>query len=119
MLQIVPQMKIYLGHQPLDFRKGIDGIAGYCRNVLGQDPFSGAIFVFRNRAGTALKILVYDGQGYWLCHKRLSTGRLKWWPEKKERRLSAVGARELQILLWNGDPSGAKFAKHWRPLKLA
>ena len=118
MLQIVPQMKIYLGHQPLDFRKGIDGIAGYCRNVLGQDPFSGAIFVFRNRAGTALKILVYDGQGYWLCHKRLSTGHLKWWPEKKERQLSTVGARELQILLWNGEPNGAKFAKQWRPLKL-
>jgi transposase len=39
--------------------------------VLKQDPFSGWVFVFRNRPATALKALVYDGQGFWLCHKRL------------------------------------------------
>lgn len=116
MLQVVPQMKIYLCHQPLDFRKGIDGIGGYCRSVLGKDPFDGAIFGFRNRSRTAIKLLVYDGQGFWLCHKRLSAGKLKWWPEK-EGKLSTVGARQLQILLWNGDPSGAKFARQWRPLE--
>ena len=49
MLQVVPQMKIYLAHQALDFRKGIDTLAGYCRNVLQKDPYSGAIFVFRNK----------------------------------------------------------------------
>ena len=117
MLQIVPQMKIYLAHQYLDFRKGIDGIAGHCRNELLEDPYSGAIFVFRNRARTALKLLVYDGQGFWLCHKRLSTGRLKWWPEEGGK-LCSVGARQLQILLWNGDPTQAQFAEQWRPLQI-
>jgi transposase len=46
--------------------------------VLQEQPLSGAVFVFRNRAGTALKLLLYDGQGYWLCLKRLSQGRFTW-----------------------------------------
>ena len=116
MLQIVPQMTIYVAHQHLDFRKGIDGLAGYCRGVLREDPYSGAIFVFRNRKRTALKLLVYDGQGFWLCHKRLSAGKLQWWPQEGGA-LSMLGARQLQTLLWNGDPSQAGFAEQWRPLQ--
>ncbi len=79
MIQITPQMRILLAVEPVDFRKGIDGLAGICRRVLKPDPFSGYAFVFRNKRGTAIKILVYDGQGFWLCHKRLSTGRFRWW----------------------------------------
>ena len=73
----------------------------------------GAIFVFRNRRGTSLKLLCYDGQGFWLCQKRLSQGRLNWWPSTTEvsHRLSA---RELQILLWNGNPDEAGMADDWR-----
>ena len=69
MIQITPQMRILLAVAPADFRKGIDGLAGVCRRVLGSDPFSGYVFVFRNRRATAIKILVYDGQGFWLCQK--------------------------------------------------
>jgi transposase len=116
MLQIVPQMKIFLARQPVDFRKGIDGLAGYCRSVLGHDPFSGALFIFCNRRRTGLKILVYDGQGFWLCHKRLSEGRVKWWPKAGEQTLCNLGARQLQVLLWNGDPTSTDFSEQWRPL---
>ncbi len=70
MIQITPQMRIMVAVAPADFRKGIDGLARMCKDVLGQDPFSGWVFVFRNRKATALKILVYDGQGFWLCHKK-------------------------------------------------
>jgi transposase len=41
---------------------------------------SGTLFLFRNRSGTAIKLLTYDGQGYWLCLKRFSQGKLQWWP---------------------------------------
>ena len=75
MIQITPQMRILVPVAAVDFRKGIDGLARLCRQELQADPFSGALFVFRNRRATALKILVYDGQGYWLCQKRLSKGR--------------------------------------------
>ena len=66
MLQLTPQMSIYLAVQPIDFRRGIDGLASVCRRTLNTDPFLGGLFVFRNRKRTALKILIYDGQGFWL-----------------------------------------------------
>jgi transposase len=80
MLQITPHMRILVAVEPADFRKGIDGLAQVCKDVLKHDPFGGWVFVFRNQAATALKVLVYDGQGFWLCHKRLSTGHFRWWP---------------------------------------
>ena len=60
MLQLAPQSRIFLAIQPVDFRKGIDSLAAVCRQILGQQPLSGAVFVFRNRSATALKILFYD-----------------------------------------------------------
>jgi transposase len=93
MLQITPHMKILVAVAPADFRRGIDGLARLCRESLAHDPFSGAVFVFRNRRGTALKALVYDGQGFWLCHKRLSRGHFPWWPAAAEgnaQRLAAL-----------------------------
>ena len=69
MLQITPQMKILVAVAPVDFRKGIDGLSAVCKTLLKQDPFSCTVFVFRNRRATAIKVLVYDGQGFWLCQK--------------------------------------------------
>jgi len=74
-------------------------------------PFSGALFVFTNRRRSGLRILTYDGQGFWLCYKRLSSGRLDWWPGPESESLSHVSARQLQTLLWNGDPESAGFAE--------
>ena len=73
MLQITPQMRILVCVEPVDFRNGIDGLAQSCKAALGQDPFRGTVFVFRNRRGTAVKVLAYDGQGFWLCQKKLET----------------------------------------------
>jgi transposase len=113
MLQLSPQSRIFLATQPVDFRKGIDSLAAVCRQVLGQPPLGGAVFVFRNRAATALKILFYDGQGFWLCLKRLSQGRFTWWPTSTDTHLPLC-ARDLLILLWNGNPERAAMATDWR-----
>jgi transposase len=115
MLQLTPQSRIFLATEPVDFRKGIDGLAAVCRRVLQEQPLSGAVFVFRNRAATALKLLVYDGQGFWLCTKRLSQGRFHWWPHREGVSVR-LAARELQILLWNGHPEQARMADDWRQL---
>ena len=109
MLQLTPQSRILLATEPVDFRKGIDGLAAVCRQVLGANPLEGAVYVFRNRAGTALKLLLYDGQGYWLCMKRLSQGRFTWWPKTADTRVP-LSARELIIVLWNGNPERAQMA---------
>ncbi len=74
MIQITPQMRILMCVDPVDFRKGIDGLAGTLK-FLELDPFSGYLFVFRNKSGTSIKTICYDSQGYWLCQKRLSKGR--------------------------------------------
>jgi transposase len=115
MLQITPHMRIFVAIEPIDFRKGIDGIAGICRKLL-KDPFSGQIFVFRNRSKTAIKILLYDGQGFWLCQKRLSKGRFKWWPKKNDSTFNQLAAHELQMLIINGDPSGCNVSPDWKPI---
>jgi len=65
MIQLTPHMRSILSVEPADFRKGIDGLSQICRSVLKSDPFSGFLFVFMNKRKTAIKMLVYDGQGFW------------------------------------------------------
>lgn len=117
MIQITPQMRILLAVDPVDFRKGIDGLVGYCRRQLDQEAFEGALFVFRNRQAKALKLLVYDGQGFWLCQKRLSQGRFEWWPRLGEQKpLCPLEVHQLHLLLWNGNPTHGRAAPMWRPI---
>ena len=115
MIQVAPQMRILVAIEPADFRKGIDGLARVARDELESDPFSGWIFVFRNRKATAVKILVYDGQGFWLCYKRLSSGRFRFWPSGTTQR--ALEAHELQVLLSAGDFEASRAAPPWRRLR--
>ena len=114
MIQVTPQMRVLLAVQPVDFRRGIDGLAQVCRATLDADPFSGAAFVFRNRRATAVRILVYDGQGFWLCYKRLSKGKFRWWPKAGDLAVHPLQAHELQVLLRAGDPTGTRAAPEWR-----
>src|SRR5207245_9905351 len=97
MLQLTPQSRIFLATQPVDFRKGIDGLGAVCRQILGENPLEGAVYVFRNRSGTALKLLLYGGQGYWIMMKRLSQGRFSCWPNSAYSRVPLC-AREHIIL---------------------
>jgi transposase len=115
MIQIAPQMRIRVAIEPADFRRGIDGLARLVREELRSDPFSGGIFVFRNRRATAIKILVYDGQGFWLCQKRLYQGRFRYWPRgTAQTAVRALLAHELQVLLSAGDFEAARAAPPWR-----
>ena len=116
MIQITPQMRVVVAVEPADFRKGIDGLARLCKEVLHHEPFRGWVFVFRNRKATALKILVYDGQGFWLCYKRLSSGRFRWWPASRTKASRTLAAHQLQVLLSAGNPEAAQAAPAWRPV---
>jgi len=115
MIQLTPQMRIVVAVEPADFRCGIDGLARLCKEVLRCDPFSGWVFVFCNRRATAVKALVYDGQGFWLVHKRLSTGKFRWWPGGTEASRT-LAAHELQVLLAAGNPEATRAAPAWRPV---
>jgi transposase len=120
MIQITPQMHVVAAVEPVDFRRGIDGLARLCKDVLRHDPFSGWVFVFRNRSATALKVLVYDGQGFCLFHKRLSSGKFRWWPAARpsvdgaRAATKTLAAHQMQVLLSAGDPEATRAAPVWR-----
>ena len=116
MIQITPQMRILLAVESVDFRKGIDGLAALCRQVLKADPLGGTLFVFCGRSRQAIKCLVYDGQGFWLCQKRLSQGRFAAWPKSATTPSLPLDPHQLHALLWNGDPTQNHTAPMWRAL---
>lgn len=119
MLQVTPQTRILVATEPADFRKGIDGLARLCKEALQEDPFSGAVFVFRNRSAKALKVLVYDGQGFWLCQKRLSQGKFRFWPRSGETSARPFQAHELHVLFRNGNPFATMAQEDWRRIPQA
>lgn len=114
MIQVPANAAVVVMHEPISFRNGIEGTAAVARTVLQREPMDGALFVFRNKRGHMLRILYYDGSGFWLCTKRLSKGRFSAWPEGAGSPSSALLARELQILLWGGDPARCDFPELWR-----
>ncbi|CDZ78744.1 IS66 Orf2 like protein [Legionella massiliensis] len=113
MLQITPQHRLLLAVEPVDFRKGIDTLKELCRQKLLDDPFSGTVFVFTNRNRTAVKLLVYDANGFWLCLKRFSRGKLSWWPTGETPSVQ-LRSSELVILLAQGHPIKANLPEDWR-----
>ncbi len=116
MIQITPQMRILVAVGAVDFRKGIDGLCRISREILEADPFSGYLFVFCNRRRTSIKLLMYDGQGFWLSQKRLSKGRFSWWPDQIDKRIRRLAAHELQMLIWNGNPLHTPVAPFWKKI---
>jgi transposase len=117
MIQIAPQMRILVAVEAVDFRKGIDGLARVCRERLQADPFGGWLFVFRNRRGTAIKALTYDGRGFWLCQRRLSRGRFPFWPTSTAA-VKNLEAHELYVLLAAGNPADTQAPPAWRPMSV-
>ena len=111
MIQITPQQRLLIHVQPIDFRKGIDGLVGLCRKQLDPNPFSGTLFVFRNNKATSVKLLTYDGTGFWLMQKRFSKGCLRFWPKNPEENICATN---LMVILNQGTP--AEMQSSWRPL---
>jgi transposase len=111
-LQLTPQMRILVVIESIDGRKGIDGLVQLCRERLLADPFSGCVFVFRSRRATSIRILSYDGQGFWLAQKRLSKGRFVWWPSGSGPART-IEAYQAQLLLAAGNPD-TQAAPMWR-----
>ena len=116
MLQITPQHTILLAVHPVDFRRNIDGLAALCKQTLMQDPFSGTLFVFTNKKRQHIKIIVFDGKGFWLISRRFSQGKLAWWPTETTTT-HELTATELQILLAQGIPHSVHIPDDWRRLK--
>ena len=87
----LPGIKVWVAPDPVDMRKGTDGLSQYVRHTLGHNPCAGEAFLFCNRDRTRIKVLLWDGTGVWLCHRRLHRGRFTWAdPNRATFSLSAV-----------------------------
>ena len=106
MLTIPPSVQIYLAAGATDLRRSIDGLRAHVEQVLKGDAFGGHLFVFRNRRGDRLKILLWDRSGFWVMYKRLEKGTFAW----PGRGQAAVEIRptELMLLLSGVDPTRVK-----------
>ena len=114
MIQVPANANVVVMHEAINFRYGIEGTAAIARTVLEKEPMGGAFFVFRNRRAHMLRVLFYDGSGFWLCTKRLSKGCFCAWPTGDGTSpCSALLARELQVLIWGGDPASCAFPDLW------
>lgn len=98
MIPITASTPVLVAIEPVDFRRQMDGLIAHCRQSLLVDPMSGGLFVFINRSRTMVRVLIYDGNGFWLMTKRLSKGKFSGWP-KSPQAASSFSARKLMHLL--------------------
>jgi transposase len=98
MLTISPAVRIYLATGATDLRRSVDGLSGLVREHFGLDPLSGHLFVFRNRRGDRLKILVWDRSGFWVLYKRLEQGTFAW-PDEPDAVSVTITSGDLLVLL--------------------
>jgi transposase len=90
-ISIPPGVRVLVAARPVDFRKGPHGLAALAAEVLGEDPFSGVVLVFRAKRADRIKILLWDGSGLVLVWKQMSQGSFRWPPVMDGvMRLSAV-----------------------------
>ena len=109
MISLTGHMRVDACPEPIDFRSGMNRLIGLVRERTDEEPMSGALFAFVNRKMTEIKLILYDGTGYFVGHKRLSCGRLKFWPKYPLGRVNSgikVDPRELLLILCGDDPRG-------------
>ena len=106
MISLGPGANVYLALGSTDMRKGIDSLSVLVAKHLGGDPFSGDVFAFCNRQRSAIKMLMWDRNGFWVFHKRLERQRFRW--PRSEADVLRIESRELNWLLDGLDPLHVK-----------
>lgn len=114
MLTLGPQVKVFLARGTTDMRKSFDTLAGAVRETLDQDPASGHLFVFLGRRRHLIKILYWDGSGFWVLAKRLARGTFAWPEVDDERRAIELRPDELSALVGGVDLRRTTWRPWWR-----
>jgi len=114
-LTLPPSVRIYLSVEPVDLRRGHDGLSGIVRGQWEMDLFAGHLFVFLGRRGDRCKILFWDRGGLVLYYKRLERGRFRAPRITKDGRAIEMDATELAMLLDGIDVRRVRRAEQWQP----
>ena len=121
MISLAPGTKVFLACRPVDLRSGFDGLAAKAQQIIGADPFSGHLFLFRGKRGDYLKALYWDGSGLCLFAKRLEKGRSVWPPivdgsmtltPASALDPAALAQREVMV------PCGEEIVRRWRDISI-
>jgi transposase len=120
MLTVPGHVRVFVAHDPVDFRKSCDGLAAVVVGVLSQDALSGHVFVFLNRHRNRIKILVWDRNGYWLHYKRLERGTFEVMARLDPRATHVeCTAHELHLLLRGVELQKVEYRRHFAtPLRI-
>jgi transposase len=113
MIPVSGGVRVYIATRPVDFRKGHDGLAAVVQDTLKLDPFCGAIFVFRSKRADRLKLIVWDGTGLVLAHKRLESSKFAW-PKVADGVMKLTPA-QFSALVEGLDWRAVRSARHPRP----
>lgn len=116
MISFPANTEIVLFHNPVSFGCGIDGMSRYCRVLLNRDPMERGYFLFTNRSREQIRVLWYDGQGFLLCTKRLSSGKFNYWPKAGSSPELILRFFEAQIVLAGGDISKSNCGLEWKTI---
>jgi transposase len=115
MLTWPTSVRVFVYRRPTDLRRSFDRLAAMVQEVLHEDPFSGHLFVFVNRAADRVKVLLWDRSGFWLLYKRLEQGRFRL-PEGNGEVLT-IDPVKLSLILEGIDLAGARQQKRYhRPI---
>ena len=114
MLTLGPSIKVYLARGTTDMRKSFDTLAGAVRETLEEDPLSGHLFVFLGRRRHLVKILYWDGSGFWVIAKRLARGTFAWPEPEDDRKAIELRPDELGALLGGVDLRKTTWRPWWR-----
>lgn len=105
--------RIFVAVAPVDLRLGLDGLCVRIQHGLALNPFGGDWVIFRNKAGNRLKLVVFDGTGFWLCYRRLERGRWVW--PKADDRVMALSYPQFLLLIQGQDWRRVKRPENIRP----
>ena len=111
MLNFPANVTIYLHTEPTDMRKGIDGLSGIVRGQFSGDPVDGSLYLFVNRRRDRLKILHWDGTGFWVFYKVLERGTFE--VRKSDGNRLEIDATQLAMLLGGVSLVGVKRRKRY------
>jgi transposase len=120
MLTLPPSTRVFIATQPADMRRSFDGLLALVRDFLGhEDPFTGHLFVFRNKRGDRLKVIWWDRDGLAIFYKRLEEGRFTFPAATGEVRQIEMTAADLQLVLQGIDPTKVQRTKRYSRPKAA
>jgi transposase len=121
MLTLPPSTRVFVATKPADMRRSFDGLLAIVRDFLGhEDPFTGHLFVFRNKRGDRLKVLWWDRDGLALFYKRLENGSFILPAAAADARQLEMTTADLQLVLQGIDPASVRRSKRYsRPTAAA